>query len=140
MCKFLPSLLRQLQIAKVCRRYLVVAIPNPNKPLKNGKRYHLIFLLCNPYKVFEKLIYTRIEPIIDPVLSREQACFRRGRSTEEQVALISREIENCFLAKKKACAVFVDRIVAYDTVCHRGFGPRQFVADDLMRTNLTQAN
>ena len=100
--KFLFSCLCQLRIPKVRRRSLVVAIPKSNKPLNNAKSCCPIYLLCIPYKILERLIYTRIKPVIDPLLPREQAGFRRGRSTVDQVALMTQEIENCFLAKKKA--------------------------------------
>ena len=76
--KFLSSCLCQLRIPKVWRRLLVVAIPKPNKPLNDGKSYCPISLLCIPYKILERLIYTRIEPVIDPLFPREQAGFRRG--------------------------------------------------------------
>ena len=79
--KFLSFCLGQLRIPKVRRRSLVIAIPKPNKPLDDAKSYSPIFLLCISYKIFERLIYSRIKPIIDPLLPREQAGFRRGRST-----------------------------------------------------------
>ena len=59
-------------------------------------------------------------PLIDPLLPREQAGFRRGRSTVDQVTLLTQSIENAFEAKKKAGAVFIDLTAAYDTVWHRG--------------------
>ena len=104
----------------IWRRALVVATPKPNKPEEDPKSYRPISLLCIPFKVLERLIYTRIEPIVDPLLPREQAGFRRGRSTVDQVTLLTQSIEDSFLAKKKAGAVFVDLTAAYDTVWHRG--------------------
>ena len=98
----------------------MVAISKPNKPHNDAKSYRPISLLYIPYKILERLIYTRIEPVIDPLLPREQAGFRRERSIVDQVALMTQEIEDCFLAKKKAGAIFVDLTVAYDTVWHRG--------------------
>ena len=77
-------------------------------------------MLCVPYKILERLIYARVEPLIDPLLPREQAGFRRGRSTVDQVTLLTQSIENAFEAKKKARAVFIDLTAAYDTVWHRG--------------------
>ena len=44
----------------------VVAVPKPNKPLDDAKSYCPVSLLCIPYKIFERLIYTGIEPTIDP--------------------------------------------------------------------------
>ena len=75
---------------------------------------------CVTLKLMEKLIYARVEQIIDPLLPREQAGFRRGKSTVDQVTLLTQEIEDSFSAKKKAGAVFVDLTAAYDTVWHRG--------------------
>ncbi|KAJ8387233.1 hypothetical protein AAFF_G00159520 [Aldrovandia affinis] len=50
----------------------------------------------------------------------EQAGFRRGRSTVDQVTLLTQDIEDSFSAKKKAGAIFVNLTAAYDTVWHRG--------------------
>ena len=78
-----------------------------------------ISALC-PYKILERLIYARVEPLIDPLLPKEQAGFRRGKSTVDQVVLLTQNIEDSFEAKKKAGAVFIDLTAAYDTVWHRG--------------------
>ena len=99
---------------------MVVAIPKPMKPVEDPKSYRSISLLRVPYKILERLIYTRIEPIVDPLLPREQAGFRQGRSTVDQTVLFTQHIEDSFETKKKAGAVFVDLTAAYDTVWHRG--------------------
>ena len=84
------------------------------------KSYRPIFLLCVPYKIFERLIYARVKPLIDPLLSKEQAGSRCGKSTVDQVVLLNQNIEDSFEAKKKTGAVFIDLTAAYDTVWHRG--------------------
>ena len=94
----------------------MVAIPKPIKPVGDPKSYRPISLLCVPYKILERLIYARVEPLIDPLLPKEQAGFRRGKSTVNQVALLTQNIEDSF----EAGAVFVDLTAAYDTVWHRG--------------------
>ena len=90
------------------------------KPLGDPRSYRPIFLLFIAFKILERLIYACIEPIVDPLLPREQAGFRHGRSTVDQVTLLTQEIEDSYSAKKKAGAVFVDLTAAYDTVWHRG--------------------
>ena len=117
---FLSSCLRRLKISKIWRRALVVAIPKPGKPVGDPKSYRPISLLCVPYKILKRLIYARVEPLIDPLLPKEQAGFRRGKSTVDQVVLLTQNIEDSFEAKKKACAVFINLTAAYDTVWHRG--------------------
>ena len=94
--------------------------PKPKKPPKEPNSYRPISLLCFPFQILEKLIYTRIEPIVDPLLPREQAGFRHGRSTVGKVTLLTQKIEDSFSANRKAGAVFVDLTAVYDTVWHRG--------------------
>ena len=78
---FFSSCLRRLKIPKIWRRTLVVAIPKSIKPVGEPKSYRPISLLCFPYKILERLIYACVEPLIDPLLPKEQAGFRRGKST-----------------------------------------------------------
>ena len=120
LCDFLSSCLHQLKIPKIWRRALVVTIPKPEKPMGYPKSYRLISLLCVPYKILERLIYTHIEPLIDPLLPKEQAGFQRGKSTVDQVVLLTQNIKDSFEAKKKAGAIFINLTAAYDTVWHRG--------------------
>ena len=97
-----------------------IAIPKPTKPVGDPKSYRPISLLCVPYKILKRLIYARVEPLIDPLLPKEQAGFRREKSTVDQVILLTQNIEDSFEAKKKAGAAFVNLTAAYDTVWHRG--------------------
>ena len=110
--------MRQLKIPKIWRRALIVAIPKPEEPLGDPKSYRPICLLCVPVKILERLIYARVDPITDPLLPREEAGFRHGRSAVDQVTLLTQDIEDCFSAKKKAGAL--DLTAAYDTVWHCG--------------------
>ena len=98
----------------------MVAIPKPGKPVGDPKSCRPISLLCVPYKILERLIYARVELLIDPLLPKEQAGFRRGKSTVDNVLLLTQNIEVSFEAKKKTGAVFIDLTAAYDTVWHRG--------------------
>ena len=94
----------------------MVAIPKPAKPVADPTSYRPISLLCVPYKILERLIYACVELLIDPLLPKEQAGFRRGKSTVDQVVLLTQNIKDSFEAKKKAGAVFVDLTAAYVTL------------------------
>ena len=83
------------------------------------KSYRPIFLLCVPCKILKRLIGARVKPIIDPLLCKEQVVFRRGKSTVDQVVLLTQNIKDSFQTKKKAAFVFVDLTAAYDNVWHR---------------------
>ena len=117
---FLSSYLRQLKILVVGRRTLVVAIPKPSKPVEDPKSYRPISLFCVPYNNLERLIYNRVKPIVDPLLPKEQAGFRHGKSTVDQVVLLTQNIEDSFETKKKAGAVFGNLKAAYDIDRHCG--------------------
>lgn len=112
--------LKHLKIPKIWRKALVVAIPKPNKPTNQPKSYRPISLLCVPFKLMERLIYRRLEPIIDPQLPQEQAGFRHGMSTVDQVTLLTQNIEDGFEANMKTGLVLLDLTAAYDTVWHKG--------------------
>ena len=93
---FLSSCLRRHKIPKIWRRALVVAIPKPRNPVGDPKGYRPISLLCVPYKILEMLIYARVEPLIDPLLPKEQAGFRRGKLTVDQVCSANPEHRGFF--------------------------------------------
>ena len=118
-CCFLTSCVSRLKTPKICRRAPLVAIPKPKKPEENPKSYRPISLLCVPYKILERLIHTRVKPIADPQVPREQGGFRHGRSTVDQTVLLTRNMENSFEARKKTGAVFVDLTADYDIVRHQ---------------------
>ena len=86
---FLSFCLRRLKISKIWRRALVVAILKLGKPVGDPKSYRPISLFCVPYKILERLIYARVEPLIYPLLPKEQTGFRRGKSTVDQVVLLT---------------------------------------------------
>ena len=108
------------KLPKTWRRATVVALPKPNKPAQDPKSYRPISLLCVPFNILERLIHSRIDPVVDPQLPREQAGFRRGRSTVDQVTLLTQYIEDSFQNNEKDGVVFMDLTAAYDTVWHRG--------------------
>ena len=117
---FLSSCLCRLKIPKIWRRALVVAMPKPTKPVGYPKSYRSIIQFCVSNKILKRLIYARVEPLIDPLLPKEQAGFRRGKSTVDQVVLLTQNINDTFEVKKKAGAVVIDLKAVYDTVWHRG--------------------
>ena len=117
---FLSSGLRQLKISKIWRRALVVAIPKPGKPVGDPKSYRPISLLCVSYNILERLIYVHVKPLIDPLLPIEQAGFQCGKSTVDQVVLLTQNIEEPFEAKEKVGTVFINLTAAYNIVWHRG--------------------
>ena len=86
------------------------------KPTYDPKGYQPIPLLCMPYKILEHLIYTHLDPVINPKLSKEQAGFCCGRSTTNQVTILTQDMEDTFQVGKKAAVILLDLTAAYNTV------------------------
>ena len=57
------------------------------------------------YKLLEGLALQRISPTVDGLLSPDQAGFRKGRSTCDQVAALTTFIENGFQQNLKTGAM-----------------------------------
>jgi len=104
-CDFLTSCMRQLKIPKIWRRALIVALPNPEKPLGDPQSFRPISLLCVPFKILERLLYARVDPIIDSLLPQKQAGFRHGRSTVDQAPWWHRtsRISFCLRRRPELC-------------------------------------
>ena len=98
----------------------MVFVLKPKKPLNVASSDRPVSLLCVSFKLYERLIYNCIQPIAESVLPKEQAGFRSGRPSQDQVVSLTENIECAFGKKLKAGVVFVDLSAAYDTVWHRG--------------------
>ena len=94
------SCLRQLKIPKVWKKAQIVAIPKPSKSVEDPKSYRPISLLCVPYKILKRLIYNRVEPIVDSLLPKKQAGFRHGKSTVNQVFCLRKTLRILLRQKK----------------------------------------
>ena len=110
---------RECQIPKLWRQAKVVALLKPEKDPKDAKSYRPISLLCILYKLYERLILTRITPTVEHHLTPDQSGFREGRSCDGQVLNLAQFIEDGFEAGQVTGAVFIDLTAAYDTINHR---------------------
>ena len=67
-------------------------------------------------KLYEKMIKLRFEPLIDNSLIAEQAGFRKGKSTLDNLIQLDHDIKKAFTRKRVVSAVFFDIKKAYDTL------------------------
>ena len=98
------------------RKAKVIGIQKPNKPAEQPKSYRPISLLCIPFKLMERLILNRIKHTVEAYLPHEQAGFREGRSTSDQVTLLTEDIEAGFQCKEKCGVVLIDLSAAHMTL------------------------
>ena len=86
----------------------VIAVEKPGNDPSLAANYRPISLLSVCYKLLERLALQRISPTVAGLLSPDQAGFRKGRSTCDQVAALTTFIENGFQQNLKTGAVFPD--------------------------------
>ena len=86
-----------------------MVILKPHKPVGNPKSYRPISLLCVPYKVLERLLLARLNPVVDPELPNKQAGFRQGRFTVLQILKLTCDIKESFKLGHEGGVVLADR-------------------------------
>ena len=85
---------------------------------KDIKNYRPISLLSHSYKIFTRLLQTRIERTLDENQPREQAGFRKGYSTTDHLQALNQIIEKSNEYNLPLCTGFIDYEKAFDTVEH----------------------
>lgn len=122
--------LRNLYNAAIAIKYFpvawkvaeIIAIPKPHKDPTEATSYRPISLLPTMSKLFEKLIFNRLEPIITSrnLIPNHQFGFRRKHSTIEQVHRVTNKISSEIDKKNFCVAVYLDVAKAFDSVWHKG--------------------
>lgn len=100
----------------------IIMLPKPGKKIEEITSYRPISLLPILSKVFEKLILTRLKPVIEErkITPDHQFGFRHQHSTIEQIHRVVKKINNDIEEKRYCCAVFLDISQAFDKVWHEG--------------------
>jgi len=117
---FFTRTVQEKRMPRAWRQAKVIAIPKPGKDPNIAASYRPISLLSTCFKLLERLILQRINPDLERIIKVEQAGFRQGRSTCDQVLALTTFIENGFQQNLKTGTIFLDLTAAYDTVWHLG--------------------
>ena len=86
---------------------------------KDIKNYRPIkSLLSHSYKIFRRLLQSRIERTLDENQPREQASFRKGYSTTDHLQALNQTTEKSNEYNLPLCIGFIDYEKAFDTAEH----------------------
>ena len=96
---------------------LVITIPKKGN-LQLCKNYRTISLISHPSKVMLKIILNRLKPMAENIIAEEQAGFRPGRSTIEQIFNLRILMEKYKDHQQDLYHVFIDFKKAFDRVWH----------------------
>ena len=86
--------------------------------LQQCKNYRTVSLVSHPSKVMLKIILNRLKPQAQKIITEEQAGFRAGRSTTEQIFNLRILCEKYFQHQQDLYHVFIDFKKVFDRVWH----------------------
>ena len=116
--QMMNSILKTQKFPKLWRKSKVIAILKPAKDSTLPKSYRPISLLCHTYKLFERMILNRLNPLIETMIIDQQPGFRPGKSTTGQLLNLTQHIEDGYERGVVTGTVFVDLSADYDTISH----------------------
>ena len=96
---------------------LVITLPKKGN-LQQCQNYRTISLICHPSKVMLKILLNRLKPQAEIIIAEEQAGFRAGRSTTEQILNLRIICERYLQHQQDLYHVFIDFKKAFDRVWH----------------------
>ena len=96
----------------------IVTIPKPGKDLSIPTSFRPISLLSTISKLMERLVQARLQDHLERnnKLHPNQAGFRKGRSTNEQILRLSQTLVDGLQNKQRSITTYVDFTKAYDKV------------------------
>ena len=95
---------------------IVVEIYKGKGPLTDPASYRPISLLNTSYKLFAKIIHTRLQNALDDKLRETQYGFRATRSTSQPVHIIRRIIERAEATGQSLYTILLDWSKAFDKI------------------------
>ena len=96
---------------------LIITLPKKGN-LQLCQNYRTISLISHPSKVMLKILLNRLKPQAEWIIAEEQAGFRAGRSTTEQIFNLRIICERYLQHQQDLYHVFVDFKKAFDRVWH----------------------
>ena len=94
---------------------LIITLPK-NGNLQLCQNYRIISLISHPSTVMLKILLNRLKPQAEKIIAEEQAAFRPGRSTTEQIFNLRILCEKYLQHQQDLYHVFIDFKKAFDRV------------------------
>ena len=96
---------------------MIITLPKKGN-LQICNNYRTISLFSHPSKVMLKVLLNRLKPQAEEIIAEEQAGFRTGRSTTEQIFNLRIICEKYLQHHQDLYHVFIDFKKAFDRVWH----------------------
>ena len=110
------------QVPRAWKTAHIIPIPKKGKDHKLASSFRPISLTSCVGKIAERMINQRLYWYLETTnnLGKNQAGFRKGKSTVDQLFRLTQKVHDGFQGKKHTLAVFVDLQQAYDRVWRKG--------------------
>ena len=95
---------------------MITLVPQKGKNLTDLKSWRPISILNTDYKIFAKILASRIKKALPEIIDTDQIGYMQGRFCGENIRLISDIIDFCSFSKKPGLILLVDFEKAFDTV------------------------
>ena len=120
MTRIFNLVIEEKRVPEEWKKAIIVPIfKNKGSKLECGN-YRGISLISVPSKVFMRVLLNRMKPKIEEGLREEQAGFRGGRSTVDQIFALRQVLEKRWEFALPVYCAFIDLEKAYDSVWREG--------------------
>ena len=113
----MPANLENSAVATGLERSVFIPIPKKGNA-KECSNYDTIALISHASKVVLKILQTRLQQYVNRELPDDQAGFRKGRGTRDQIVNIFWIMEKAREFQKNIYFCFIDYAKAFDCVDH----------------------
>uniref|UniRef100_A0A1I8JIM6 Reverse transcriptase domain-containing protein n=2 Tax=Macrostomum lignano TaxID=282301 RepID=A0A1I8JIM6_9PLAT len=96
----------------------IVGIPKKPDSAKVEEHRGISLMSCTA-NLFNRVLLSRLQPVLDPFLRREQNGFRPGRGTVTQILALRRILEEASIHQSTIICIFVDFLKTFDSVSRR---------------------
>eukprot|EP00253_Pinus_taeda_P033369 PITA_33369 len=119
--KYLLKILRGIQrkgkMGGFTNSTFLALIPKENRPT-SFSRFRPISLCNSSYKIFTKIIATRLQPLLPSLISENQGGFLSNRQIHDTITLVQEAIHSSTSRQEKGFVLKLDLANAFDRVRH----------------------
>jgi exonuclease III len=116
---FLQCVWTEESVPAEWKRAIIIPL-HKKKDKMDCNNYRGISLLCHSSKIYTSIVLHRLRKRTDEILSEEQAGFRAGRSTIDQIYTLRQLAEKCTEFNKDMYICYIDFKKAFDSIWRAG--------------------
>eukprot|EP00253_Pinus_taeda_P029799 PITA_29799 len=117
LAKMLRGVQRKGKMGGFTNSTFLALIPKENRPT-SFSRFRPISLCNSSYKIFTKIIATRLKPLLPSLISENQGGFLSNRQIHDSIILVQEAIHSSISRQEKGFVLKLDLANAFDRVRH----------------------